>query len=256
MIMKNLLLASALLLSVQELSAKTLIVSDIDDTIKMTDVLGSKGKIVINGLFKEKAFAGMSELYNKMNNADTDIYYVSGSPEYIKFRIKDFLDENNFPQQQNIVLKRRMKDDTYEYKVGAIRELIKKVNPDKVILIGDDTEHDPHVYETIQAENPALVEGIYIRSIQNNQKEGLQRTFISPVEIAGFETLAGRFEEKELAGISEGFINQTNKSGIALKKRYCPKEGRESLEELKTKLSADSTQTIENTQQKIINSCK
>lgn len=256
MILRNLFLASALLLSAQQVSAKTLIVSDVDDTIKMTDVLGSKTQIVISGLIKEKAFAGMSELYNKMNNADTDIYYVSGSPSYIKFRIVDFLEENNFPQKNNILLKNRIKDDTYAFKVGAIKELIKKLNPDKIILIGDDTEHDPHVYETISNENPGLVEGIYIRSIQNNQSETFLKTFISPVEIAGYESLAGRLEEKELAGISAGFINQTYKSGIALKKRYCPKTGRESLEELKNKLSADSTAVLENTQQKIIKSCK
>lgn len=256
MSMKSFLLATVMLFSVQEISAKTLVVSDIDDTIKMTDILGSKSTIVINGLFREKAFAGMSELYNIMNRADTDIYYVSGSPSYIKFRIKDFLEENNFPQKENIVLKRRMKDDSYLFKVAAIRELIKKINPDKIILIGDDTEHDPHVYETINAENPGLVEGIYIRSIQNNQKDGLIKTFITPIEIAGYESLSGRLEEKELNSIAKGFLEQTYDSGIVLKKRYCPKEGRETLEDLKAKLSSESSETIEKTQQKIIKTCK
>lgn len=252
---KFFLMAAFLVASVQNLQAKTLIVSDVDDTIKMTDVLGSKKTIVFNGLFREKAFAGMSELYNQMvKNEDTSIYYVSGSPKIIRFRVSDFLEENNFPHEQNLILKDSIEADTYIYKTTEIKKLIQEQKPDRVILIGDDTEYDPQVYAHIQEEYPELVAGVYIRAVTN--REGVETRFFSPVEIAGLEHLNGRLDLKALQPVARGFIRQTNGSGIALKNRYCPKEGRELLEELKQKIGdVAAGNLIGDTQKKIKKSC-
>lgn len=251
---KILFLAVLMATSLQTLSAKTLIVSDIDDTVKMTDVLGSKKTIVFNGLFREKAFAGMSELYNQMVKGDTSIYYVSGSPKIIRTRVDEFLEENNFPQQENLVLKDSIGEDTYEYKTSTIKKLIKELNPDKVILIGDDTEYDPQVYAHIKEEYPELTAAIYIRAVTN--REGVETLFFSPMEIAGHELLEGRIAKSAFNKVAHGFIKQTNGSGIALKKRYCPKTGRDVIEELKHKIAdKEIGDLLDKTQKKIIKSC-
>ncbi len=251
---KILFLSAILIASIQTLHAKTLIVSDVDDTIKMTDVLGKKRTIVFNGLFREKAFAGMSELYNKMMNEDTSIYYVSGSPKVIRMRVSEFLEENDFPQQHNLLLKDSMSDDTYEYKTTTIKKLIKELNPDRLILIGDDTEYDPQVYEHIKAEYPELSSTIYIRAVSN--REGVETSFFTPMEIAGHEFLEGRLDKRAFKAVANGFIKQTNDSGIVLKSRYCPKKGREAIEELKHKIAdQDIAELFAKTQKKIIRSC-
>lgn len=248
-------LLATLILSFHSIEAKTLIVSDVDDTIKVTNVLNKK-TIVYTGLISKKAFSGMSELYQSLNNSDTEIYYVSGSPKIIKVRVNEFLEENGFPQKNNLILKKGHVE-TYDYKVKAIRKLIKDLNPDKIILIGDDTEVDPEVYDTITKENPAKVESIYIRAIRNRElpSNAVMKNFFSAVEIAGFELLKGTLAVPDLSKVTKGFVDQTNCSEIVIKKRYCPKEGRAAIDELINLTDEAATSDLVAAQEKIIKTC-
>ena len=250
--------AGLLLLASTPLYSKTLIVSDVDDTVKMTDVLNKKTEIVRNALFSKKAFSGMSALYRELDNKETIIHYVSGSPKIIKSLICNFMDHNEFPQGKNLTLKTK-NIETYEYKVEAIKELIEHTKPDEIILIGDDTEKDPEVYDTISKLYPRKVSGIYIRAIQNRAlpSNGLDRNFFSAVEIAGLEHLKGRLSADSISKVAASFIKQEHGSGLAIKHRYCPRDGRNELEEIKQQVSDQKTiDDLEKTQEKIINSCK
>lgn len=252
---KFLFLTAFLVLSLPNLQAKTLIVSDLDDTIKVSDVLGSKAKNFYNALVKKTAFAGMSELYQELSNNETTIYYVSGSPKLIRSRVDNFLKDNKFPQRENLILKSKMSDDTFEYKTAAIRELIKKINPDKIIMIGDDGEYDPQVYNGIAQENPGVESAIYIRAISN--RAGVEKSFVAAVEIAGFEYLEGRLAGKSLVNVTRGFVTQSNHSAISIKDRYCPAEGSAGLEELIAKAPDQVTLGLFNmAQDKVKASCK
>lgn len=237
--------------------AKTLIISDVDDTIKVTNVL-SKTSRIANALLSKKAFSGMSELYQELNENDTSIYYLSGSPTLIKSRVDRFLQYNQFPQEDNLILKKE-KASTYDYKLTNIRKLIKEINPDKLILIGDDTEYDPEVYDTVSKENEGKVESIYIRAIQNRKlpENVLIKNFISSVEIAAFELIKGNLKPASLDKVTDSFINQDHSSKIVIKGRFCPSEGRTQLEELKTKMQEQSSiDDLQLANQKIINTCK
>ena len=142
-------LSAFIALTTQLAAARTLIVSDVDDTIKMTGILNGNTTIAWNGLIRTKGFSGMSELYKELEIDDTVIFYVSGSPKIIKSRVSEFLEENEFPQQPNLMLKDWITEDTVHYKTESIKTLIGRYNPDKVILIGDDTEHDPEIYDGV-----------------------------------------------------------------------------------------------------------
>jgi hypothetical protein len=252
---KNLMLISILLTTLQTVQAKTLIISDIDDTIKMTDVLGSKTTVIFNSLFNAQAFSGMSELYQEMTkNDDTIIYYITGSPKIIKFKVDDFLEGNHFPQTQNLILKDEINDNTYEYKTEVIRELIQKIRPDKMILLGDDTQFDPEVYKTISDENPKIEFAVYIHSIQN--KIVNQPTFFSAIEVAGNEMLEGRLTEESLGIVAQGFLAHENNSVIGIKGRYCPLEGRVFINELEQRVSDQNIiQLLQQSQDEIMSSC-
>lgn len=253
--MRNLIIGGLLLVTLQGVQAKTLIVSDVDDTIKVTDILGKKSQIVIHGLLSKNAFAGMSELYQQMATDDTEIYYVSGSPKVIRSRVNEFLEENGFPQRKNLILKNKMSEDTFKYKTDVIKGLIKKINPDKLILIGDDTELDPEIFNGIATEYPGLVESIYIHTVQNREFQGTR--FFSAVEIAGTEIEKGNLKAESLSAVVDGFINQANGSAISINKRYCPQTGTTLIEELKQKTSKEvHVSLLEQTQSKIISSCK
>jgi phosphatidate phosphatase APP1 len=254
--MKGLIFLFLILTAAGSSYANTLIVSDIDDTIKITNVL-SKPKSMINAFLSRRAFSGMSELYQELNVPETTIYYVSGSPLFLKHKIENFLDFNDFPQAQNVILK-NTSVSTYDYKVRAIRNLILKMNPDKIILIGDDTQFDPEVYDTVAKENTATVESIYIRVVKNRKlpENALIKDFFSSVEIAAFELLKGNIEALGLRKITTSFVKQSHSSKIAIRGRYCPESGREQLEELKLQMPDQSSiDSLELAQEKILKTC-
>ena len=245
------------LFSSQLAFSKTLVISDIDDTIKVTNVL-SKTDAVINGIFSKKAFSGMSELYQVFNQNNDNIYYLSGSPAILKEVVGGFLDYNNFPQSDNLILKSDSLS-TYEYKVRNIRKLILKLKPDSLILIGDDTQFDPEVYQKIFEENPEIVKSIYIRAIKNRKipDNFLFNNFFSSVEIAGQEMLNGTMDSDNLSDVTKGFINQSKNSQVFIRGRYCPPNGRTKIDELKHKMSEQlAIDSLELTQQKIISTCR
>ncbi len=244
------------------LLAKTLIVSDIDDTIKMSDILGSKIKIAYKAFAKGQAFSGMSELYQNLMTKDSKIFYISGSPGYMKKKVENFLSSNEFPQFENIILRKSLSDDIYYYKYGAITKLLNEEKPDKVLFIGDDTEYDPEIFEQISHENPGLVKGIYIRSVQHRYVDHLDgvKTFFAPIEIALNEAIDFNIEFYKLKKIAESFYKNEPKKAIAISYRYCPLEGRKELDNFDISVFLDGgieiTTLIKSTQEKISTDCK
>lgn len=250
-----------LALSFNSVSARTVVISDIDDTIKMTGVLNNRIHVGFNGLFSKRAFAGMSELYHEYHAKGFGIYYVSGSPQMIDCRIDDFLVEKDFPQGDQRFLKDKISSDTYKFKMESIRNVIAKENPTSLILIGDDTEHDPDVYNDISKEYPGLVEMIYIRAVQDaklpiNKK---MKNFFSSVEIAANEIIRGDLDFKGLENVTTGFVEQTRGSGIQLEDFYCPKSGRDEINNLMSHSKLADTKIVKlllRAQNKIIKECK
>lgn len=239
-------------------SARTLIISDIDDTIKMTGVLNSKHLVAFNGIFIKRAFAGMSKLYQQFDQDGKEIYYVSGSPEIISCRVENFLEENHFPQIGNLILRESLSVDTYKYKVEGIRKILNQLKPDSVILIGDDTQHDPEVYRDIDKEYPGLVESIYIRVVRQSELPKLpqMKSIFTSVEIAAAEYLKGELSRESLIKVAKKFIDKNNKKGIYLPKRYCPKEGRAELDEFGKKVADPEIKLLmDQVQNKIIETC-
>lgn len=247
-----------LALSFNAVSARTLVISDIDDTIKMTGVLNSKHLVAFNGIFVKRAFAGMSKLYQQFDQDGKDIYYVSGSPEIIACRVESFLDENHFPQISNLILRESLSVDTYKYKVEGIRKILDQLRPDKVILVGDDTQHDPEVYRDIDKEYPGLVESIYIRVVRQAELPDLpqMKSIFTSVEIAAHEYTKGEMSKESLVKVAKKFIDKNDKKGIYLEKRYCPKEGRAELDTFKKKIADPEIKLLlDQVQGKIIETC-
>jgi hypothetical protein len=245
-------------LSVNSLHAKTLIVSDVDDTIKITNVL-AKAKTIYNAFFLKEEFSGMSTLYNELNVGDTEFYYISGSPHFVKNKVINFLEKQNFPSPDHLILKTSMFDSTYTYKVAKIEKLIISEKPDKVILIGDDTEKDPEVYETISQRFPNLVQSIYIHSIKNRDLPKLKnlKNYFAATEIAAREMIKGNLLSASLKRVADSFVDTIKGNHIFIPGRYCPMEGRAQIEELKVILTETSErEALDLTQQKIISLCR
>lgn len=256
--MNKLLLITILVIACGQAFAKTLVVSDVDDTIKITDVLGPKAKIVYNALFKTTSFTGSSELFQAFDEAGHTIYYVSGSPSFILENIDDFLKVNKLPQSKNVILKKSLREDTFAYKVEAITNLIDKQRPSALILIGDDTEYDPAVYLEIMKRFPGIKTNTYIRVVKNaelNETDNF-KTFFSPVEIAGYEALEEQLPLNALFKVSNAYLVGSKGTAPTIKGRYCPEQGRDSILEMLDRFaSRQALLLLEKTQQKIIDIC-
>ncbi len=176
--MQKLIFFLLLLLPQVVLSRTVLLVSDMDDTIKVSHVL-DPDSAVANAISLKNAFMGMPELYQKLSRIEgaTRIHYLSNAPEDImrKFH-KKFIRKNRFPKGE-LVLNSKLLDP--EHKVKSLRKMIEKFQPDEMILIGDNGEHDPEVYGQIRKEYPHIGGLTYIHLAYS--KFGFEGSFGKPL---------------------------------------------------------------------------
>ncbi|MGZ3695691.1 MAG: phosphatase domain-containing protein, partial [Bdellovibrionota bacterium] len=134
-----------------------LLLSDLDDTIKISNTT-SKLVTVYRGLFRSSAFIGMAQLYEELllGNPGSEFHIVSSSPPAIRKKIEYFLAKNKFPPAKLTLRDWLRQTSIPAYKRGAILELIEK-SESMVVLIGDDTEHDPEVFAAAAEKFPDKV---------------------------------------------------------------------------------------------------
>jgi len=158
----------------------TMVISDIDDTIKISEVYIGKTELIRNTFYKEVEIAnGMLALFQqfKTDNANTTFHYVSGSPLQLYGFIHDLLEENGFEEGSIHLKGLRLNplsaelydfidpDSTYVHKIAAIGNMMEK-NPDKeFILVGDTGEKDPEVYGKLLELYPSQIKSIYLRNV-------------------------------------------------------------------------------------------
>lgn len=162
------------------------IISDIDDTIKITAL---KDIRVISNALHSRAFVGFNTLYwnflcpnqnvNQCNTTATNprkITYVTGAPGFIKGLADVFLEKNKFPQPHNFKSREARGRDTLHFKIDTIKEMIKNDNDLKMnasyILVGDNGEADPEVYHQIQKLYPNQIKASFIHYIYDVTEKG------------------------------------------------------------------------------------
>jgi phosphatidate phosphatase APP1 len=154
------------------------IISDVDDTILVSEVL-SKRRLLSNSLLvpaeNRSAVPGMADLYRRIAKKNpapetTPIFYVSGSPRQLTDSVRRFLRANDFPrgvlQLKEISTERGDSLlDTSAYKLRHIDKIIAAFPGVKFMLIGDDGEQDPEVFAKVVEKYPGRVEGVWIRRV-------------------------------------------------------------------------------------------
>lgn len=189
------------------------VVSDIDDTIKVTEVPAGK-KIVLNRTFLRayEEAPGMRESYSQIRDehADVSFHYVSGSPWQLYSLLHHFLiNEKQFPEgtfhmkslRKNLFDRDSWQDIrnfviagesvTLEQKIEQISGLMLNLPQRKFILIGDSGEKDPEVYRAMMGLFPDQVREIRIRDILGErltEKAGDISINIIPAKTVFFET--------------------------------------------------------------------
>ncbi len=163
------------------------VISDIDDTIKLSAVT-DKSELIRNTFFRSfQAIDGMPELYDSLHNAGAAFHYVSGSPWQLYEPLRKFFTKAGFPDGSFHLKQFRLKDSSAlellksqkKNKLSAIRPILRAFPERQFLLFGDSGEQDPEIYGQLAREYGQVV-GIFIRnaSDQNAHDERFENAFV------------------------------------------------------------------------------
>ncbi len=152
------------------------VISDIDDTIKISDVLDKKALIRNTFVLPYRAVDKMAEFYTLLENNNATFHYVSGSPWQMYEELSAFMDKAGFPRGSFHLKKFRIKDrssvdfitaDQKDYKLSVLSKIIEDLPGKRFILIGDSGETDAETYLAIYRKYPDSVRAVFIRDAGN-----------------------------------------------------------------------------------------
>jgi len=150
------------------------VVSDIDDTVKHTQVLDTAAMLRNTFVREFQAVPGMARIYAKAAGRGAVFHYVSASPWQLAEPLTEFLGRDGFPQGSLHLRYFRLKDpsglkvllgSSQEYKGRAIGAVLAAFPERRFILVGDSGEHDPEVYGRLARRYPEQVAAVAIRNV-------------------------------------------------------------------------------------------
>ncbi len=196
---------------------KTIIITDIDDTLKITH-LKDLAQLPGAAIDTEKYFKGMPRLLKSIPKHK--IFYVSnGLNTPFKNVYKKFLFKNEFPRGEMFL---RKFSNLKTHKVDTISYILNRENPEKVIFIGDNGQEDPEIYHHIEEKFSSINFITFIRTVYNEEKgtplESGQIGFVTPFEIVD------RLFEQSLLSLSKSLDYIKKESIDFLTEGYSPKK--------------------------------
>jgi hypothetical protein len=149
------------------------VVSDLDDTIKISQVADRRALLANTFLRLYQPVAGMPALYQKWEQLDARFHYVSASPWQLYGPIADFLTAEKFPAGSLHMKMFRLHDRSAlslvatqdKYKPEVIDKILTDFPQRRFVLIGDSGELDPEIYGALGRKHPAQIARILIRHV-------------------------------------------------------------------------------------------
>lgn len=147
------------------------LISDIDDTIKVTGV-GSRRTMLRNTFLEPfRPVEGMASVYRDLNARGVAFHYVSASPWPLAAPLRAMLREHGFPRGTLHLKVFRWKDERFfdlfapadKMKPTTIEALLERYPERKFILIGDDGEQDPAIFADLAHRHPGRIMAVAIR---------------------------------------------------------------------------------------------
>lgn len=163
------------------------VISDIDDTIKVTDV-HSRQALLQNTFLREfRTIDGMSSLYQNWAKQDAAFHYVSSSPWQLYASLAEMCESEGFPCGSFHLRSFRLRDHMLRRlllirrhgKATVIKTLLKRFPQRRFILVGDSGEKDPEIYARLARQHPHQIAAICIRQLAARPlaSERLRKTF-------------------------------------------------------------------------------
>ncbi|KAJ9145016.1 Phosphatidate phosphatase APP1 [Pleurostoma richardsiae] len=162
------------------------VISDIDDTIKITQTSDPIGILRSTFIDEPAPVAGMPELYKFMHAKLTSaapFFYLSASPYNLYPFLREFRDQH-YPHGTLVLrdaswmsipgLLSNLTLGTEEYKVDRMRKIHDWLPRRKMICIGDSTQSDPEAYGDIYRAYPGWIRVILIRKVTDIAAVGIE----------------------------------------------------------------------------------
>jgi hypothetical protein len=155
------------------------VISDVDDTIKISEVR-DKQKLLANTFLRPfAAVPGMADAYRRWAAQGAAFHYVSASPWQLFDPLRGFLGEAGYPSGSMHMKQFRWKDQSFfslfldpvAYKQPILDGLISRYPQRRFVLVGDSGEKDPEVYAAIYRLHPTQVVGIHIRDVTGEGRD-------------------------------------------------------------------------------------
>ena len=182
------------------------VISDIDDTVKITNV-ARRRELLANTFLREfAAVPGMVEAYRRLVEEHTAFHYVSASPWQLVPSLCEFFDGAGLPAGSMHLKLFRLKDSTplgrLPSRKRSKRRTIERIMDDfpqrRFILVGDSGERDPEVYAAVARRRPEQVRSVLIRQVDAKPSREKVR--------ARLDRLAGKLPE----GMLQVFTDATD----------------------------------------------
>lgn len=149
------------------------VISDIDDTVKVSNVRDKKALLENTFLKPFVPAPGMAALYQELAGRGATFHYVSSSPWQLYPPLRDFFNDVGLPDGSFHLKSFRFKDESFfnlfkssrNTKPPEIETLLVKFPERDFILIGDSGEADPEIYGDIARRYPGRVRAILIRNV-------------------------------------------------------------------------------------------
>jgi len=154
------------------------VISDIDDTVKHTNV-GDRRELLANTFLRQfRPVPGMVDLYREWHSAGIPFHYVSASPWQLAGCLSGFFDDSGLPTGSMHLSLFRLKDTTplgrLPSKKRSKRRSIERILADfpqrQFVLVGDSGEKDPEVYASVARRFPQQVAAIAIREVTGKHR--------------------------------------------------------------------------------------
>lgn len=214
--MKNLLFVLLVFFSLNSEAAIS-IISDLDDTIKITQSNGSASDYV-----GDDVFTAIPEFFEAAEEYTSEMHVLSASPTFMKKHILHVLKKHQI-DFKSLTLRPSLFENKFNYKIREIRRILES-SSDDFILIGDDLGEDPEVYTEIARLYPNRVLDIYIHVVNGRtfKKKKSITTFYTSFDLFLREYLAGRMGYSWVKTALDKLIKEVETTLIFPLKAKCP----------------------------------
>jgi phosphatidate phosphatase APP1 len=149
------------------------VISDIDDTIRVSHV--HERAALLRGTFVEpfRAVEGMADVYRRWNKSGAQFHYLSATPWQLYVPIAAFLDTHGFPKGTFQLRDFRWRDRSllnvfaspHRYKKRSIEMLLRQLPRRRFVLVGDSGQRDPEVFGELARRYRRQVRRVFIRDL-------------------------------------------------------------------------------------------